>query len=174
MSRERVVGIVLYGGIKEEKNIWKNWISYAKTLSSELGCKLTHFGILCDSLDRKDDALKTLSRSEKRLLEIVDSDKRIDAISLYALKKGFTSVLDNEMYLILNSKYKYVYCEVSLDKYNESLGKRILGELESFIDCKNSEIFSMERNQVAFNYVMKGKGYDISQYPTLEILYSEP
>ena len=107
-------------------------------------------------------------------MRIINSDKRIDSISFSALKKGFTSILDDEICLILNSKNKYVYCEIPLEKYNEFLGKRILSELGSFIRCKKSEIFSMDKNQVAFNYVMKGKGYDIKQYPTLEILYSEP
>lgn len=171
MSSERVVGIVLYGEIKDTEDIWKNWISYAKSISIEQNCKLTHFAILCDCMDGK---LKTLNRSEKKLLKIINSDERIDAISFSALKKGATSALDDEMCLILNSKYKYAYCEIPFEKYNETLGKRMLSELGSFIDCKNSEIFSMDKKQVAFNYVMKGKGYDISQYPTLEILYSEP
>lgn len=171
MNRERVVGVVLYGDIVEKKNMWQNWILYAKSLSNELNYELTHFGILCDCMDSK---LKTMNRSEKKLLKVIDDNARIDSISLYSLKKGFTSVLDSEICLILNSKFNYVSCEIPFEKYNESFGKRILSELGSFIECKNSEIFSMDKNQVAFNYVMKGKGYDIKQYPTLEILYSEP
>lgn len=167
MGSERVVGIVLYGESKETKNIWKSWLLYAKTISDELNYKLTHISILCDSLDGK---LKTLSRSEKRVLEAIENDESIGALSLYALKKGFRSVVDSEICLILNLKRKYAYCEISFDKYNEPLGKRILSDMGNFIECKNSEVFSMERNQVAFNYVMKGKGYDLSKYPTLEVL----
>ena len=141
MSRERVVGIILYGDVKDEKNCWEKWISYAKSISIELNCKLTHFAIVCDGMDGE---LKTLSRSEKKLLRIINSDKRIDSISFSALKKGFTSILDDEICLILNSKNKYVYCEIPLEKYNEFLGKRILSELGSFIRCKKSEIFSRD------------------------------
>lgn len=167
MGSERVVGIVLYGEIKETKDLWKSWLLCAKSISSELDCKLTHISILCNSLNSK---LKTLSRSEKRILEAIDNDESIEALSLYALKKGYRSVVGNEMCLILSLKYKYAYCEISYEKYNQSIGKRILGEMGNFVQCKNSEIFSMERNQVAFNYVMKGRGYDVSKYPTLKLL----
>lgn len=167
MGSERVVGIVLYGEIKETKDLWKTWLLYAKSISGELDCKLTHISILCDSLKSN---LKTLSRSGKRILEVIDNDENIQALSLYALKKGYRSVVENEVCLILSSKYKYAYCEISFEKYNQSIGKRILGEMGNFVRGKNSEIFSMERDQVAFNYVMKGRGYDVSKYPTLKLL----
>lgn len=138
MGSERVVGIVLYGEIEETKKIWKSWLLYAKSISSELNYKLTHISILCDSMDSK---LKTLSRSEKRVLEVIDNDENIESLSLYALKKGFRSVVENEVCLILSSKYKYAYFEISFEKYNVSIGKRILGEMGNFIKEKIVKYF---------------------------------
>ena len=77
MCSERVAGIVLYGEIKETENLWKSWLLYAKSISRELHYKLTHISILCDSMDSK---LKTLSRSEKRILEVIDKDESIESL----------------------------------------------------------------------------------------------
>ena len=71
MSGKRVVGIVMYGEIKENKDIWKDWLIYTKSVSDALDYKLTHYGVECDSL--KGDGVKTLSRSGKKLLEAINN-----------------------------------------------------------------------------------------------------
>lgn len=169
MSGKRVVGIVMYGEIKENKDIWKDWLVYTKSICHALDCRLTHYGVESDSM--KDGKVKTLSRSEKKLLEIINNNENIGWLSFYSLPKNYHTVIgDTEAFLALDAKRKYVYCEFSLEKYNESLGKRLLNEMGNFIICNKSEIFSMEKSRGAINYVFKGRGDDISKYPTLEIL----
>ncbi len=169
MSGKRVVGIVMYGEIKENKDIWKDWLIYTKSVSDALDYKLTHYGVECDSL--KGDGVKTLSRSGKKLLEAINNYEKIEALSFYSLPKDYhTACGSRELYIDLNAIGKYVYCEFPLEKYNESLGKRMLNEMGNFIVCNKSEIFSMEKSRLAINYVFKGRGDDISEYPTLEIL----
>lgn len=169
MGSKSVVGIVMYGEAKEDKNVWKDWLAYAKSVSEMLDYKLTHFGIESDSW--KDGNVKTLSRSGKRLLEIIHNYENIEHLSFYSLPKNYhTACGSNELYIDLNARRKYVYCEFPLEKYNESLGERLLNDMGNFIICNKSEIFTMEKSRGAINYVFKGMGDDISKYPTLEIL----
>lgn len=36
MGSKSVVGIVMYGEVKEDKNVWKDWLAYAKSVSEML------------------------------------------------------------------------------------------------------------------------------------------
>lgn len=60
--------------------------------------------------------------------------------------------------------------EALLEKYNESLGKELIKGMGDFVACHKSEIFTVGKDQCTYNYAFKGRGDDISQYPTLEIL----
>lgn len=165
MDSGKVIGIVIYGKIKEIHNIWAKWFLYAGSVGSEMASELTHTAISCASRDSK---LKTLSRYRDKLLNMIESGEPIEALSFYALKKGFASVADNGLCLILAPEY--VYCEMPLEKYDGKIGKQLLEGMGDFVVPLTYEIFSMDRNQTAFNYVMKGKGDDVNRYPTLRIL----
>ena len=169
MGSKSVVGIVMYGEAKEDKNVWKDWLAYAKSVSEMLDYKLTHFGVESDSW--KDGNVKTLSRSGKRLLEIIHNYENIEHLSFYSLPKNYhTASGSKELYLELYPRGKWVYCEFLLEKYNESLGKELINGMGDFVACHKREIFTVGKDQCTYNYAFKGRGDDISQYPTLEIL----
>lgn len=104
MNSNKVVGIVIYGKMKEIDNIWAKWFVYARSISNEMKSELTHISISCVSLNSK---LKVLKRNEKKILKIIENGEYIESISFYALKNGFTSVVDNELCLLLTQEYIY-------------------------------------------------------------------
>ena len=172
MSDKKIVGIVGYGKFKQLDDFWGKWLDESKSLFSLVGSTPTHIGIKCDTIS--DGKIKTLSRSEKKVKEAIYGGETISHMSLYALNKGFHTALDNEFYVSLyRNNYKrvdYFYCEMPFEMYNDLIKEKFLASMFKFVEMNKGEIFSMHKKQVAINYANKGKGDDISKYPTLEIL----
>lgn len=172
MSDQKAIGIVGYGSYQQLDDFWGKWLDESKSLFSVVGSIPTHIGIKCETIN--DGKIRTLSRSEKKIREAINRGETISIMSLSALKKGFHTALDHEFYVTLyRSSYRkvdYLYCEMLREMYNDLIKERILDSMYKFLEVDKGEIFVMDKKYVAANYAHKGKGDDIHQYPTLEIL----
>lgn len=172
MNNKKVIGIVSYGTFKQLDDFWDRGLEESKKLFSLVGFKPTHIGIKSDTIN--DGKIKNFNRSEKKVKAAICEGETIAYMTLYALNKGFHTVLDSEFYIsFYRNQYKkvdYIYCEMPFEKYNSIIRNQIIDFMFVYIDITKGEIFVMDKNEVAVNYASKGQGDDISKYPTLQIL----
>lgn len=167
---KKVIGIIICGKIKTINDIWQKWLEESEYIIKLSGQTPTHFGIVSKSFEV--DKLRTFSRSGKKLKEVISSGELIECLSFYSLKKGFHTVLDSDITLLLHSKREYVYCEFPIERYDKNLAEEIQNKLIDFVDSGKGEVFSIDKDKVAFNYARKSRGIDINKYPTLQILWN--
>lgn len=174
------VGIVIYGEGKNRSGFWEAWIDKAKELTCMIGYNPTHACILGTSLS---DKLRTLRRSERRMREAAAAEQSVSSLAIYSLPKNYNTALDNNCWLCLTLKEgsnqkgnRYAnsaYCEMNSEDCSEELLEKIRSVLLDFVEMEQLEIFTMDEDEVPFNYVVRGMGDDISRYPTLHILKKE-
>ncbi|CUX32931.1 hypothetical protein [Clostridium sp. C105KSO13] len=166
------IGIVIYGVCKNRSGFWEAWTDKAKELICMIGYPPTHAGISGTSLSEN---LRTLQRSERKMRTVIANGEPVCSLSIYSLPKNYHTALDSNCWLCINdqtwNRYsKFAYCEMNLEESSEELIERIKSALLDFIEMEQCEIFTMDKSQVPFNYVIKGQGNDVSKYPTLDIL----
>lgn len=161
-------GIVVYGPCKDRNDLWEAWLNETMELSCAFGHTPTHIGIMCNTINN--GKIRTLRRSEKKIREIITRGEDIRHLSVYALPPDFhTAVGDDTAYFDLEFG-EWAFCEMDFKNYSADTVNRIKDTLLDFVEMKDCEVFTMDKSQVLYNYVMKGSGTDLSQYPTLEIL----
>lgn len=169
------LGIVIYGVCNDRDGFWEEWLDRAKELMCIIGYIPTHGSLGGTSFPEK---LRTLQCSERKMRLAINNGEPVRALSICSLPKNYHTELDSNCYLCLEVKtwgyYKkysnYAYCELNFDEYREELIEKIRCMLLEFIEMEQCEIFTMDKEQVPYNYVFKGMGDDISKYRTLEIL----
>lgn len=170
------LGIVIYGECRKRDGLWEEWLDKAKELIELIGYTPTHAGISGTSLATK---LRTLKRSEQKMRKVMADKEPVSAVEVHSLPKDYHTCLDSACYAILrdstlgDERYsKYAYFEMNFEECSKELIEKIKSALLEFIEMKQCEIFTMDKDKVPFNYVMKGMGDDIGKYSTLEILHN--
>lgn len=141
------ISITVYG---RPVNDWQMWYQDAKGLFSKLGYDYNYFGANIFA----DGKIKTVSRSEKKLLAVMGEESNLEAVSMFSLPRNFKSAsFSYDVMLVRNQEFITLSLnESDYDKLDETEVVKLFSE---YVENPRVEIYELDRYEVPLLYAYK-------------------
>lgn len=164
-----MTSVVLYGSIDvREHDVW-GWYQYSLKLNEELGYPSTHLGIIGDNF--KTGKLTSLKRTELKLKKALESQEKIENVSVYALPQDFTqAAFDYTTCSMINADVdnQFVIVSIPKDDFAKIDKSKLIRDLGEFITCREGEVFELSVYESPFIYATKVN--EVSDYESLKVI----
>lgn len=165
INNKLTVSITLYGKINKSSEDWRKWYNTSKIICKTLGHIANYFSITGENITNS--KVKTIKRSENKLLEMLEGETNLRSLSLFVLPDKFTSVI-SDFTITLSRGEGYVTMIMHKNKFLEIEPQEYVNLLKEHISMDYGEIYEMDINECPEMYASKAN--DSSFYKTLNIL----
>ena len=161
MDKETITISFNCEGFVDDK--WNEWYDDSKTVIRLLGYEPTHI----ESSYSKSGKILTVKRSEKKIINYLQSAERVEYLSMTSLPDDYSIAAFD--YNVWVGRAVDVLCVVmNKSDYNAGNKDQILKILSKYTASKSYEIFEMDRSECPVLYVSKAN--PVSFYKTLKII----
>ncbi|QKS55506.1 hypothetical protein HUB98_03705 [Paenibacillus barcinonensis] len=170
MGERLTTSIVLYGQIEpNDIKQWNDFYLFSKEIITSLNFKPNYIGISGDSF--QDSKLRTLVRTEKKLLKSFEKEEYIEALEVYALPQDFTiAAFDYNVYIARSKQveFDHILATFTSEVFKDLDQERLVDLLKRFIVFKSGEIFQLSNLESPQIYASKANA--LTAFKTLSIL----
>lgn len=154
------ISITAYG---HPINGWDDWYQKAKAIFKTLGYEYNYLG----SNIWVDGKIKTVTRSEKKLLNAIQAEDILDSVIMFSLPKDFKSASFDYDILIVR-KREFTTLVVNKSDYCKLAEAEVTALFSNYVSNPCIEIYEMDRYEMPLLYASKGN--PSSFFTTLKIL----
>lgn len=161
---EKVISITLWGdGIQKEK--WLNWYQDIENIMKSLGYKPTHIGIQSKSFCG--GKILTIKRKKKDIFDTIDTGENPSSFSCYSLPKDYRTASFDYDFLGVR-KEGYISIIVKEVDYNKLNVKRVIYQLNEYINYQYGEIYMMSKGEMPLIYAATRNKDNIKSFSLIE------
>ena len=149
---ERVVYI--RGKFKGNNKEMKEAYLYAKEMMKKYDLEPQYIGVIGEEWNGK--KLLTIKKKEKKLIEDLEKNKKIEDIELQAKEMEGKEILYNKSYFLISQKDGIIafWTNTNIEKVNF---EEILGEMKKYVEPGIEEIFDWESDASPLKYILEGE-----------------
>ena len=138
------------GNNKEMKEVYL----YAKEMMRKYDLEPQYIGVIGEEWNGK--KLLTIKKKEKKLIEDLEKNKKIEDIELQAKEMEGKEILYNKSYFLISQKDGIIafWTNTNIEKINF---EEILGEMKKYVEPGIEEIFDWESDSSPIVYVSDGE-----------------
>ncbi|SEL29471.1 hypothetical protein [Paenibacillus sp. OK003] len=170
MEERLTTSIVLYGQIEPNNiNQWNDFYHISKEIITSLNFKPNYIGISGDSF--QGGKLRTLVRTEKKLLKSFEKAEYLESLEIYALPENFTiAAFDYNAYIARSKQvdFDHILATFTSEAYKDLDQERLVDLLRRFIVFESGEIFQLSNLESPQIYASKANA--LTAFKTLNIL----
>ncbi len=159
------ISITFNGEVDKDNAKWMQWYNDAKRIIMLLGYEPTHVGI--DSTSLTSGKVMMLRKSEKKIINSIESGDKIKYISMFSLPDDYKSA-SFDYNVLLARDDGYVTLIIKKSDYYNIQEETIISILRKYIDVKSGEVYEMDRTEFPLFYAAKDN--PASSFKTLKII----
>ena len=127
---------------------------YAKEMMIKYNLEPQYIGVIGEELNGK--KLLTIKKKEKKLIEDLEKNKKIEDIELQAKEMEGKEILYNKSYFLISQKDGIIafWTNTNIEKVNF---EEILGEMKKYVEPGIEEIFDWESDASPLKYILEGE-----------------
>ena len=150
---ERIVYI--RGKFRGTNKEMKEAYFYAKEMMTKYDLKPQYIGVMAEE-GWTGDKILTIKRKEKKLLEDLEKNKKIESIEVITKEMEGKEIIDNKSYFLIDKEDGVIvfWTNTNIEKINF---EEILEEMKKYVEPGIEEIFDWESDASPLKYILEGE-----------------